>query len=219
MHNKYSVTALCYLGRAHDLLKLNKQECLVYAALELRAGIETRMQEYLEAQKHISNKMKKGWKIAQLGKNIEKAFKTGDKITEIQIFDKEGIVPIAILYYTPVTSELRKNAQRLGGYLHALTYSDVSSDPWWDEFKQLLMIIETQLHDATTGVLLGPPILHKSTKQSTMSISGLLDKELEYLHKKMQKDEHITMKVDYFDSLPINARSHVFTKASKPFNV
>jgi len=210
MENNYTVSAQCYLNRAKKLLSSNKPENLVYSALELRAGIEARMQEYLEAQNHISNKMKKGWQIAHLGKNIEKAFKTGDKVAEIKIYDNEQRVPIAILYYTPITSELRSDAQRLGGYLHALDAELISNNTWWNEFRQLLKKIEKQLHEAASGVLLGPPIMQKSTNHSTMSISGISDRELKYLNRKMAENAHVTIKVDYLDGLPNNANSHIF---------
>ena len=48
------------------------------------------MQQYLNAQDHISKKIKKGWQIAQLAKNIEKVFKSGDKVVKYALLDKEN---------------------------------------------------------------------------------------------------------------------------------
>ena len=38
------------------------------------------MSEYLEVQQHVSEKLKRGWQIAVLGKEIDRAFKLGDKL-------------------------------------------------------------------------------------------------------------------------------------------
>ena len=121
MTESYGVSAQAYLARAEARLASSRCEELFYAALELRAGIESRMQEYLQEQRHISKKKKKGWQIAKLGRNIEHAFRLGDKVAEITITESESKAPIAVLYYTPVKSTLKKKAERLGYYLHAIS--------------------------------------------------------------------------------------------------
>lgn len=214
MNSHYGVTAEDYLDRAISLINTGDRGCLIYAALELRAGIESRMQEYLEAQEHISQKKKKGWQIAKLGKNIEEAFKLGNKVAKIQVFEHDGLAPIAILYYTPVTSTLRKEAEKLGEYLHALSLKKVSNDEWWGNLRILLDNISGHLREATSGVLLGPPMLQKSTGKSNVSISGLSEKEHKYLLSKLGKNQEIIIKVDYLPHLPKDARSCVFVPKS-----
>ena len=83
----YRVSSKDYLSRAKNLRSEDDIASLFYAAFEIRCGIEARMSEYLHAQKHISDKKKKGWKIAQLARNIEDAFRIGEKKAIIQIVD------------------------------------------------------------------------------------------------------------------------------------
>ncbi|MGI2856448.1 hypothetical protein ACRTDR_20040 [Shewanella algae] len=52
----YGVSSKDYLSRAKELIAEDRIESLFYAAFEIRCGIEARMNEYLEVQKHISNK-------------------------------------------------------------------------------------------------------------------------------------------------------------------
>ncbi|EXJ39671.1 hypothetical protein D047_5138 [Vibrio parahaemolyticus VPTS-2010_2] len=45
------------------------------------------MLEYLEVQKHISKKKRQGWQVAKLARNIEDAFRIGDKTAVLQILN------------------------------------------------------------------------------------------------------------------------------------
>jgi len=82
----YEIDSRSYLKRAEERIEDGSLHGLFYAAFELRCGIESRMQQYLDVQEHISKQKKKGWKIAKLAKNIENVFRTGDQITKITIF-------------------------------------------------------------------------------------------------------------------------------------
>lgn len=134
----YRVDAHSYLERARERLSEERLESLFYAALELRCGIESRLQEYLEAQKHIAECRRSGWRIPKLGKNIERAFQLGDKIARVTILDSSTKEEITSLIYTPVTAELQKNGQGLGNLLHALKSPRPSDDPWWKETREVL---------------------------------------------------------------------------------
>jgi hypothetical protein len=112
---------------------------LFYAALELRFGIEARLQQYLETQREVSRKKKKGWRVAVMAKNIEKIFQTGDTIVQISFWDQaEAKFEPFSVYYTPVSSQLRKNAERLGNYLHATGHRRTEEKEWWDNLEILL---------------------------------------------------------------------------------
>ncbi len=89
------------------------------------------MEEYLEVWDHISKKKKKGWRIANLGRNLEEAFKTGDKIIRWAVHNKDNGELIVCFYYTPVTSELKKAGEKLGNYLHYMkNYRGVLGTPY-----------------------------------------------------------------------------------------
>jgi hypothetical protein len=74
----YGISSRDYLQRAMTRIAEGSSEVLFYAAFELRCGIEARMQEYLHAWDHVSKKKRNGWRIAELGRNIERAFRARD---------------------------------------------------------------------------------------------------------------------------------------------
>lgn len=155
----YGTSAKAYLVRAWRELKSDDASRCFYAAFELRAGIEARLREYLENQDHVPEGRKKDWQIARLGASVAKAFNT-TFVARVQI-KRDGREAITLLY-TPVSSELQAVAKRLGDYLHAGEYRP-PDDEWWGSFRTT---IETGCHlleDATSGTLLGPPLINKES--------------------------------------------------------
>jgi hypothetical protein len=49
------------------------------------------MSEYLEVWDHISNKKKNGWRIAELGRNVEEHFKSGNKLVRWAKIRTKGV--------------------------------------------------------------------------------------------------------------------------------
>lgn len=164
----YNCGSRDYLVRAWARLNENSKQGLFYAAFELRCGIEARLQEYLEVQEHLSKKRKEGWKIAELSKNLKRAFDDGDQIVEIKLRDAEGANAVAC-YYTPVTTSLKKKGQRLGNYLHAMKGHKPAEHEWWKTLQDFLEATYQELKIATTGTLLGPPLLDPQN-QTRLSI-------------------------------------------------
>jgi len=202
----YAIGSRDYLRRARSRLGDGSFEALFYAALELRSGVEARLQEYLDAQHHISERKKKGWQVAKLGRNLEEAFRVGNRIVEITIANDPGRKPLALLYYTPVTKSLQKNAQQLGNYLHSIKQYREPTDPWWREFRAILDSAVAELEVATTGTLLGPPLLHPKTGSATMTtetVEGTDPNEL--IERIGRTGTQICMKVDYLAALPPRA--------------
>ncbi len=165
----YRIHSRDHLRRARQRLDEDTPMSLFYAALELRCGIEVRMRQYLEAQSHISKKMKKGWQIARLAKNIEKVFKSGDKVVEFAIYDREGRNLLDVLYYTPVNAKLRKMGEQLGNYLHAMETRRPREDPWWAQTRNFFEDVYTELKKANFGTLIGVPLLDPKTKALSMA--------------------------------------------------
>lgn len=114
----YGTHARDYLARARTRLDESVPEALFYAALELRCGIESRLQQYLDAQRGNKKRMKQGWQIAKLAKNLERYFKAGDKVIWIVMRERKG-PPFYVLMYTPVTRDLQNLGERIGGFMHA----------------------------------------------------------------------------------------------------
>lgn len=194
----YKISSRDYLKRARQCLGEASLCFLFYAAFELRCGIEARMQEYLEAQKHLPKGQKSEWKIAKLGKNIEKAFRTGDRIVEITILKEENKAPLK-LYYTPVTSKLRKMGEKLGDLLHVMKIHHPIEKPFWQQTQKFLESVYEELKIANTGTLLGPPLFNSATGQ--MYMNEELD-NAEQIYGKIQIGDLLQMKVDYHDSFP-----------------
>jgi len=194
------------LARARTLLDQTQPESLFYAALELRFGVEARMKEYLAAQQHISEAKKEGWRIAKLAKNLESAFRLGDKVVEFTVLDKGTKEPLHTLYYTPVTSGLQKMAKRLGNYLHANSPAQAQNDQWCGDFRNFLESVWAELRKATTGTLLGPPLMHRETRQIRMTIEfDSNDERARYYEQANTYGAEAIVRIDYHDDLPVSA--------------
>jgi len=199
----YRIHSRDYMRRARICLDEDNPQSMFYAAFELRCGIEARMQQYLEAQNHISSKMKRGWQIAQLGKNIEKTFRTGDKIIEFAIHDRDAKILLDVLYYTPVNSKLKKMGERLGNYLHVMKEHHDEDDRWWATSRRFLEDVYVELQKANVGTLLGVPLINRRTKSVDMSIEPAEGEDSETLLRRIGvPGTQIMVRVSYLDELP-----------------
>lgn len=200
----YGISSRDYLLRARHRLDDNTKESLFYAAFELRAAVEARLEEYLEAQDHVSASKKKGWQVAKLAKNLESAFKGGNRIVEITVTNRVTEEAIGVFYYTPVDKALQKKIQRLGDLLHSAKRPRPDNDPWWQETRAFLEDVYADARRATRGTLLGPPLLRKSGRQIRMTTEVLPGNDPnERIERVMASGGRTTMKVAYLDTLPI----------------
>lgn len=216
-HSQYKISSRDYLSRARDCLAEGSNKFLFYAAFELRCGIEARMSEYLEVWEHISKKKKKGWRIAEMGRNVEQAFKTGNKIVRWAVHDKETNDLIVCLYYTPVTSALKKSGKKLGNYMHSMKRYKASSDQFWIKFRNDLENTYEKLALANTGTLLGPPLLKSSTGQVDMKVElPGEDDSKNLLSPIMASGKEIKVNLSYISHLPkpIESQAHVWHYSS-----
>ncbi|PTR06309.1 hypothetical protein C8R32_11123 [Nitrosospira sp. Nsp5] len=158
----YSLAVSAYLERIDGLLKDGTDASLLYAALELRCGVEARMKEYLEPLEHIPKSQKKEWAIAKLARSIEKAFRVGDKIMIFTV-RSHRLDTECTLMYTPVSSRLQEVTNRLGVYLHFPKDNSVPDPTWWNHLRELICEGYGELLLANSGELIGLPLLHKPT--------------------------------------------------------
>lgn len=200
----YGINARDYLDRAKQRLNDNSTEALFYAAFELRCGIEARMREYLEARAEVIRKKKLGWQIAKLGQEIERAFSLGDKIAQIRFLDESGSAK-AVLYYTPVTSALRKKAERLGELLHVMKKYLPPDSKWWHETREYLESTANELEVAVTGTLLGPPMIEKATGRLFVALE-VVGRDSEIAYSDFAKiGKRASVNIAYLDELPQRA--------------
>ena len=209
MPKEYRTSSRDYLVRAQERLRDGTKEALFYAAFELRCGIEARMRQYLEVWDHISRKKKEGWKIVDLGRGVEEAFRLGDRIARVEVHN-ESMIFTAIFYYTPVAPTLQKHGERLGNYLHSMKGFRESEDPWWNEFRQDLEVIVAQLDGANRGTLLGPPLVRHEGRKALidmrLELPGGTDPRAAF-SSKFQK-----LRVTYLDRLPsiLEPQAHIW---------
>jgi hypothetical protein len=196
----YHTSSYDYLERAQERFAEGSHQALFYAALELCCGIEQRIQEYLNTQKQISNKLQKGWRITHLGKNLNKVFKERNKVIEFTIIDETKGDPIIILYYTPVTTGLQNVGKKLGNYLHAMREYQPDESEWWQDFKWLLKRGIKGLEGATKGNLMGIPLLNPSTNELAMHTKFERNDSLfEKLGAVLKETQQMNFRVRYLD--------------------
>jgi hypothetical protein len=194
---EYDIGARAYLARAVAELARGEQARMFYAAFELRAGIEARLQEYLKHWDHVPSGRKRDWRIAQLGETVKKWLQV-ERVARVQLLQRRSREPIATFYFTPVSPELRTLGERLGDYLHAQRERQLSSDPWWHSFRTTLEVGCNLLSEATLGTLLGPPLINQSTNESHLRIESPPGEPR--LAVPTAGDEFL-MDIRYFDSL------------------
>ncbi len=197
---EYGLHARDYLGRARACLGETSIRALFWAAFELRCGIEARLQQYLEARRESSAKIKQGWRIAKLARHVDRRFKTGDKVVRLVMQDTDGH-PFYELVYTPVTSRLQKMGERLGNFLHAQTRYHSPTDRWWSEVRHFLESVAAELDRAVQGNLMGPPLWNPRIRRAFM-VTELRAGESPDAHKATlgQIGRRFIAKVEYSDA-------------------
>lgn len=198
----YGIHARDYVARAGARLDERALEALFYAAFELRCGIESRLQQYLEAQQSNTTRIKHGWRVANLAKDLERHFKTGDKVIRIVMRKKDGR-PFYVLMYTPVTARLRKMAEKLGALRHALLEYHPPDDAWWQETRDFLETVWSELEKAARGNLMGAPLWRRETGKVSL-VTEPLPGETPEEHKAAvgRIGSEFVAEVGYFDEIP-----------------
>lgn len=179
------------------MIQRGNRECLFYAALEFRLGIETRIKEYLEAQDHIAEGKKRGWRVANLARNMDQAFKCRESIVQVSVFDQEKKKQLSVHYFTPVSRDLEKKVGPLGRYLHVDAKPLVRDDSWWCDFKALLDTVDRTLKISVSGDLLGPPLLNRNTNEVHMNVTATKSDVQHALRTDMVLGRACVLKVDY----------------------
>jgi hypothetical protein len=202
----YGAHSRDYLYRARQRLDEQKPEALFYAAFELRCGIEARMEEYLEAQKHISKKKKKGWRIADLSKNIEAVFQSGDNVIAFIVHNETTREILHEFYYTPVNSGLRKMGEQLGNHLHSMKRYKPEEDQWWSDLRETLEQTYEELRKANIGTMLGAPLLDPKTNTVRFTSEVRNGESAEDILEKLAIGRSVVVQVRYLDDVPAHVK-------------
>lgn len=197
----YPTASTDYLDRMKTLLDDGSEASLVYAALELRCGVEARLREYIETIDHIPNAQKKEWAVAKLGRSIETAYRTGDKIMIFTITFPEDGAQLQLMY-TPVSRRLQEIAKRLGDYLHVPKGDAAENQAWWRQLRELLVEAYPLLKLATSGELIGLPLIHRPTNRLNARVLLLGNDPRGALVPRLIQGTQHTLRVEYIDPIP-----------------
>ena len=135
-------------------------------------------------------------------RDVETAFRVGNKTVRWAMYSKSGDRPVLILYHTPVTESLKKSGEKLGNYLHCMKKFYKEEDAWWTQFRQELESVTFQLRLATSGTLLGPPLMKPETNKIDMKLEIPPGYEADSILSEIANGRETTLKVSYHDSLP-----------------
>src|SRR5690606_34821618 len=112
----YSTLTQGFADRASALLHAGSRAELIYAALEIRMGVEARLQSYIQANDEVSERLKRGWQIPKLFKGLEQTFSNSSQVVEFHI-SADGADTVTMCFI-PVSRRLRSHAERFGNVLH-----------------------------------------------------------------------------------------------------
>lgn len=197
----YSTASTDYLDRMKALLDEGSEASLIYAALELRCGVEARLREYIETIDHIPKAQKKEWAVAKLGRSIETAYRTGDKIMIFTITFPEDGAQLQLMY-TPVSKRIQDIANRLGDYLHVPKKDIAENQAWWKELRELLTEAYPLLKLATSGELIGLPLIHRPTNRLNVRVLLFGGDPRSALVPRMTQGAQYTLRVEYIEPIP-----------------
>jgi len=195
----YGIHSRDYLARARQRLDEGSLEPLFYAAFELRCGIEARLQQYEEALTSITKTKRAGWKIPKVAGNIERAFRTGDKIVRVSVYNDATNDVIYSFYYTPVNKKLRAMAGQISDLLHFPKGYRDAKDPWWNDKRAFLEQVYKELQKANMGTLLGVPLWNPKTRRAHFQTEL---RPGEKIKEQITIGKRYLLTVDYLDDLP-----------------
>lgn len=155
----YSTLTSRFAGRARSLIDSGDRASLLYAALEIRLGVEARLQSYVQASHEVSAALKKGWQIPKLFSGLEKTFSNSSQVVEFTMSSPSS--PPITLHFVPVNAQLKRDAEQFGNALH-VTAKSHSEDDWWTALRMVAERAVVDLEICSRATLLGVPLMNDS---------------------------------------------------------
>lgn len=163
----YDASPDAFVRRIRDHLLSGGEASLLYAALELRCAVESRMQAYLEPLDHVPRSKKEDYSIPKLGKTTDGTFKLGEKMAVFTFYFDDG-TPDLVLRYIPVSRRLQSIAARLGNVLHFPGEQHLDDVNWWRRLRDELTEGLAWFKLAASGDLLGAPLMRRGTRHGAI---------------------------------------------------
>jgi hypothetical protein len=158
--DEYDDTPRGFLSRARQCLENADPAQLFYAALELRFCVEARQDEYVYAQRRYIKSAPPAYRIGSQAAALRKLFNR-DEILKLQLVFGDHPQPF-VLYYTPVTYQLKNSAEKLGDLLHVQKNRRSNEDAWWTQARADLVKIYRGAWVACRGEMLSPLLLDRN---------------------------------------------------------
>lgn len=201
---EYFVSPQAYLSRAREQLLIGSAQCLFYAAFELRCFVESRQDEYLEAQREYASSVPKSWKIGAQGKALEAIFENANIQQITWVVGDETVYEA---HYVPVSAHLRNAVQRFGELLHAATNPLASDNSWWEKTAVDVHNAYELAWQCNRGRLLSPMCMVDGHAVGKMMVDPINEEAYEKLVANMKAGTRGLLKVDYLDVVPDDWRS------------
>lgn len=159
----YDTTVEGYLKRCKERRDSGSLQDLLYAALELRMGVEARLVETVQAIDGLTVAQRRQWKVVHLAKTLQAVnWSNGDDILVMLCHLREPDETLE-LHYFPVTSRLTEIVGRLGDFLHRNERIVSDQTAVHRELSALVRDGYGQLLMANSGELLGLPQIDPKT--------------------------------------------------------
>ena len=93
--------------------------------------------------------------------------------------------------------------KRLGKYLHSLAPDDQLSEQWWSDFRVFLEGAWRELKKATSGQLMGVPLIHKLTRELKMTVQFERDEDTKACLQRIRvAGDQVILQVEYLEEMP-----------------
>ncbi|OWV70417.1 hypothetical protein ATY77_16760 [Rhizobium sp. R634] len=189
----YGIGPPSYLERAKRRLEEKTEESLFYAALELRSYLESRQDQYLDAQRAYAKSFPSAWETSKQWKSLRKIFKD-DKIQHLAFKFEDGWAFDA--YHVPVTETFRKSAEKLSDLLHAQSIYRAPGNTWWEEAREKVVAVYRSAWICQQGNLLCPALIDKDMIKGRLALE-LPAGEPEDYKRHFAKDQTMLLNVNY----------------------
>ena len=143
--------------RSRSLYERGSLDCLLYAALEYRLSVESRLADFSELAEEFKEPKKNIWRIKDLTKHVDSVFGQSSLTYEVEITSPNLDQPLT-LKYLPITKEIRETVGKLDNFLHHPGVSQCVHDGKEGELKRLLGRGLELLEEVLQEGLQGPPI-------------------------------------------------------------
>ncbi|MDP3610189.1 MAG: hypothetical protein Q8R74_14060 [Methylophilus sp.] len=200
--NKYPTNSIKFAARARELFESDSRANHLYAALELRLGIEARTQTYIQTNDQISKEIKNGYHAGKLTKALKATHSDGKFVAKISFqIDSDKQIVRSSYHFIPLSENLLGIYNKLGDFLHYKENGHSFEDAWWDKLKLLLNSGIRDLEVCSNGGLLGVPIWQKSTGQINVKLELASEDPRYEIIKNLaiSKESHI-VNVEYSDT-------------------